>query len=92
MNRRTMPLILMLLAGVVTCIITFIMQYTIIFKLLALLVVLLVFYTLGSIFKWVLDMFDRQNAKIAMEQGEVIQKENLQEEQEKSLEETSEEA
>lgn len=84
MNRKTMPLILMLLAGAVTCIITFIMQYSIIKKLVALLIVLLIFYTIGSLLKWVLDTFDKQNAAAALEEGEVIQKENLQETEEKN--------
>lgn len=79
MNRKTMPLMLMLTAGAVTCVITFIKQYSIVNKLLSLLVSLLVFYLLGSIMKWTLDLFDRQNEKRQAEEGEVIEKDPEQE-------------
>lgn len=75
MKRKYMPLILMLLAGAITAIITFIKQYTMIQRLSALLVVLLVFYALGSLFKWLLDTFEAQNEKAALDEGEVIEKE-----------------
>lgn len=75
MNRKNMPLILMLVAGAVTCVITFIRDYSIMGKLLSLLVVLVIFYVLGSILKWTLDFFDSQNEKKNQEEGEVIEKE-----------------
>ena len=74
MNRKNMPLLMMLAAGAVTCIITFIRQYTILQKLISLFVVLLVFYVLGSVLKWTLDYFDAQNEKRRKEEGEVIEK------------------
>ena len=74
MNRKTMPLILMLIAGAITSIITFVKNYTIFEKLIALLIVLLVFYFLGSVLKWMLDFFDEQNEKKRIEEGEVIEK------------------
>lgn len=76
MNRKNLPLFLMLTAGVVTCIITFIEQYTMLEKLVALFVVLLVFYVLGSVLKWTLDYFEKQNEERLMEEGEVIEKES----------------
>lgn len=89
MNRKSMPLILMLVAGAVTCIVTFAMNYSIVGRLVSLLVVLLVFYSLGTVLKWFLDAFDRQNEQKAMEEGEVIEKENQQEEEpEQDTEET----
>lgn len=75
MNRKYMPIILMLLAGAVTCLITFIKDYSLSAKLLSLIIVLVLFYTLGSILKGILDYFDKQNTKESREQGEVIQKE-----------------
>lgn len=75
MKRKYMPLILMLLAGAITAIITFIKQYTMIQRLSALLVVLLIFYALGSLLKWLLDTFEAQNEKAALDEGEVIEKE-----------------
>ena len=77
MNRKTMPLILMLIAGAITSIITFIKKYTIFDKLIALLIVLLVFYFLGSVLKWMLDYFDAQNEKKRIEEGEVIEKSEI---------------
>lgn len=82
MNRKKMPLLLMLTAGAVTCIITFIMKYSIIWKLVTLLLVLLIFYMLGTILRWVLDAFDRQNEKAALDEGEVIAKEAEEEQKE----------
>ena len=75
MNRKNMPLILMLVAGAVTSIITFIQKYSILEKLVSLFVVLLIFYFLGSLLKWTLDYFDEQNQKKNVEEGEVIEKE-----------------
>ena len=72
MNRKNMPLILMLAAGAVTCVITFVNHYSILEKLVSLLVVLLVFYFLGSLLKWTLDYFDAQNEK---KKEEVIEEE-----------------
>lgn len=69
-----MPLILMLVAGAVTCIITFFQEYTVFERLLILFIVLLVFYILGSIMKFTLNYFDRLNEKRNMEAGEVIEK------------------
>lgn len=87
MKRKYMPLILMLLAGAITSIITFIKQYTMIQRLSALLAVLLIFYALGSIFKWLLDTFEKQNEKADLDDGEVIEKEAV-----SAAEEESEEA
>lgn len=75
MKRKYLPLILMLLAGAITAIVTYVKQYTMIQRLSALLAVLLVFYVLGSIFVWLLDTFEKQNEKAALDDGEVIEKE-----------------
>lgn len=75
MNRKYMPLTLMLVAGAVTCIITFIKDYTIMGKLGSLLFVLVLFYILGSVLKWTLDYFDRQNEEKKQHEGEMIEKE-----------------
>ncbi len=76
MNRKNLPLLLMLTAGAVTCIITFIEEYTMTEKLVALFVVLLIFYVLGSVLKWTLDFFEQQNEARLKEEGEVIEKES----------------
>ncbi len=61
MNRKNLPLLLMLVAGAVTCIVNLVHNYTILGQLTSLLIVLVVFYFLGSLLKWTLDYFDNQN-------------------------------
>lgn len=63
MKRSNIPLILMLVAGAVTGIITCVKGYSIVEKLTALLISLVVFYLIGVCFKTLLDVFDRQNAE-----------------------------
>ena len=75
MNRKNIPLLLMLTAGAVTCIITYVRQYSITAKLVALFLVLVIFWLLGSILEWTLNYFDAQNEKRRKEEGEVIEKE-----------------
>ena len=76
MNRKNLPLLLMLTAGAVTCIITFIQKYTMFEKLVSLFAVLIIFYVLGSVLVWTLDYFERQNEEKLKEEGEVIEKES----------------
>ena len=76
MLRKNIPLILMLVAGAVTCIITFFNGFTILQKMLWTLGVLVVFYVLGCILKTALDTFDKQNEKANAEKGEVIEKDS----------------
>lgn len=83
MNRKNMPLVLMLTAGAITSVITFIKNYTILNKLIALLITLCVFYFLGSVLKWMLDYFDKQNEKKNSEDEEI--KENESEDEESNV-------
>lgn len=87
MNRKNLPLLLMLTAGAITCIITFIQKNTILEKTVILLVVFLLFYFLGSVLVWTLDHFEEQNEKKRQEEGAVIEKET-----EGTAEEAAEEA
>lgn len=89
MNRKTLPLLLMLSAGALTVIITFIRRFPLPGMLLALLLVMAAFYLLGLFIKSMLDSFERQNAKKAAQEGEVVEKEP--EEAEEVEEETGEE-
>jgi hypothetical protein len=61
MSRKIIPLLLMLIAGAVTCVVTFLRDDPVIVKLTALLVVMLLFYTFGNILKWALNHFEQQN-------------------------------
>lgn len=75
MNRKNLPLVLMLLAGAIMCIITFVNDYAMVERLGILLGVLVLFYLLGSILVWTLNYFDMQNEQKRKEEGEVIEKE-----------------
>ncbi|MCM1193454.1 MAG: hypothetical protein NC123_01170 [Butyrivibrio sp.] len=75
MNRKNLPIVLMLLAGAITCIITFVNDYAMVERLGILLGVLILFYLLGSILTWTLNYFDMQNEQKRKEEGEVIEKE-----------------
>ena len=56
-----MPLLLMLIAGACTCLITLVRSYSVLASLVALFAVMLLFYCLGSAIRLLLDRFDRQN-------------------------------
>ena len=56
-----MPVLLMLIAGACTCIITLVRSYSVLASLVALFAVMLLFYCLGSAIRLLLDRFDRQN-------------------------------
>ncbi len=75
MNRKNLPLFLMLTAGAVTSIITYIEKYPMVVKLVSLFVVLLIFYVLGCMIKWTLDFFELQNGEKRKEEGEDIEEE-----------------
>lgn len=76
MNRKNIPLLLMLTAGAVTCIITYIKKYPVHIQLIALFTVLLVFYVLGSVLVWTVGYFEKQNEEKRGEEGEVIEKDS----------------
>ena len=61
MSRKNLPLLLMLFAGAITCIITYVKEYSLTAKLVSLFLVLLLFYFLGSVLMWTLDSFEKQN-------------------------------
>lgn len=74
MKRKLIPPFLMLFAGAVSSIIMFSMHYDTKKMLAILFAVLIAFYIIGCLFKLMLDIFERQNAK-AKTDGE----ENLEE-------------
>lgn len=61
MERKNLPLLMMLTAGAVTCVITFIQNAPMLKKLIALFIVLVIFYAMGTMIKWAFDEFDRRN-------------------------------
>ncbi len=70
MNRKNLPLLLMLTAGAVTCVITYVMEFSMVAKLVSLFLILVLFYLFGSILKWTLDFFERQNEEKEKENTE----------------------
>ena len=76
MNRKNIPLLLMLTAGAVTCIITYVKRYSVNTQLIALFAVLVIFYVLGSVLVWTLEFFEKQNEEKRGEEGEVIEKDS----------------
>ncbi len=74
MNRKLLPPLIMLTAGLITSIRTYLLHYDMKKSLITLLVVLVVFYILGSVLKYALDKFETENAQNALDEGEVIAK------------------
>ena len=83
-RMKMFPLILMLVAGSFTSVMTYYFQYEIKTALLVLLSVLLVFYLLGLLLVNVIVSFDQKNEEERkakeMEEGIVLEKDNTQEE------------
>lgn len=75
MKRKLLPPFIMLTAGLIVSIRTYFFHYDTKTWLIILLVVLIVFYALGSGLKFLLDTFDKENEKKALDEGEVIEKE-----------------
>ena len=90
-KMKMFPLILMLVAGSITSIMTYIFQYEIKTALLVLLSVLLVFYCLGLILINVIISFDKKNEEERkakeLEEGVVLEKEETAEEQQNNADE-----
>lgn len=80
MKRRLIPAFVMLLAGTVTCVIGLVYRYSVLRLLTTLLIVLLSFYVIGSLFKWLLDLLIPLNKDEEEEEGEEESEEEQQEE------------
>ena len=76
MERKLIPLTLMLIAGAMCSIVCFTQGYDAYTMLWALFIVLLVFYVLGSVIKRVMEKFEIENEEKSKEEGEVIEKES----------------
>lgn len=87
MTRKEMPLILMLLAGLTTCLVAYFRGFKLSAMLIALLATLVIFYMLGCIIRMILDSFDKEEDKEHVsDEGEVIEKEPATEAQEEETE------
>lgn len=74
MKRKLLPLTMMLFAGLVTAVITFIRGYSIIYKLASLLIVFVIFYAIGTVIVMFLDHFDKVNGREEKIEDEVVEK------------------
>ena len=86
MNRKNMPLLLMLIAGACTWIVTLVRSYSLLASLVALFTVMLLFYCL---IRLLLDRFDRQNEEKAKQEQEEKEKALQEEEAAGSQEDTA---
>jgi hypothetical protein len=93
MKRKMIPVILMLTAGAVTSIISYVRDYELTKMLWLLLATLIIFYILGLIVKKILDVFDEQIKRQEELEGAVIEKELAQEDEQtdEAAEETEQE-
>lgn len=80
-KTKLLPAFIMLMAGAITCIMTYMMDYSIKQMLLTLLIVLVVFYILGIFVKVILDRFTKIPPQSIAEEGEVVEKEAAEEEE-----------
>lgn len=80
MDRKNIPIVMMLVAGAITCIITFIQHDSVLRKLVVLFIVLLVFYSIGTVIKWIFDSFASKNAQMNAPVEEEIAEEEEEEE------------
>lgn len=76
MNTKRIPAIVMLLAGAVTCIVTYIDGYDIRDTLFILFWVLLIFLVLGIVVKRILDSFRLPDENAVDDSGEMIEKQS----------------
>ncbi len=74
MKRKLIPPFVMLLAGAAVSITLRIQHYDMKTMLIILLCVLLVFYVIGCLIKYMMDKFEAQIEEAGMKEGEVIEK------------------
>lgn len=64
MDRKMLPVLFMLISGAITCVATWIHGYSLVEKLVILLVVMLIFGALGSLLQYIINYFDKQNRMV----------------------------
>ena len=76
MNTKKVPLFVMLLAGAVACIVTYLDHYSLHDMLVVLLIVLIVFLIIGLIIKRIFDKFEISDEDRVDDEGEVLEKQD----------------
>lgn len=75
MNTKKIPAFVMLLAGSVACIVTFINHYSLKDMLIVLILTLIIFLIIGIVIKAILDSFELpQDENKVDDEGEVVEK------------------
>ena len=74
-NRKQLPLLLMLIAGAITTLTVYFKGLGLKTMLIALLAALVIFGFIGSLIEYILNSFDRNQNSEVSEEGEVIEKE-----------------
>ncbi len=84
MNTKKIPALIMLLAGAVVCIVTYLNHYNLKDMLTVLFGVLLVFLVIGVIVKKIFDSFRMPDENAVNDEGEVVEKQVESEESEET--------
>lgn len=74
MNTKTLPAVIMLLAGSITCIVTYFNHYTFKEMLITLFIVFIIFLIIGLIVKKIFDSLHLPGEDAVSADGEVIEK------------------
>lgn len=87
METKKIPAIVMLLAGAVACIVTYINHYSLEDMLVVLILTLVVFLIIGVVIKLILDSFNIPNDEDKVDdEGEVVEKSSESSEEEENQE------
>ena len=81
MDKKNIPLILMLVAGAVTWIVTFLNHYESLVSFLILFGVMVLFYVIGTLIQWMFVSFEKKNAEAQAQSGEELVSEEEEEEE-----------
>lgn len=73
-ERNMIPVVLMLVAALITSVLSYFLNFELKKTLIVLIIVLALFYFLGAALRYLLILFEKQNEKAAFDQGEVIEK------------------
>ena len=79
MNTKKIPAMIMLLAGALACIVTYINRYDLNDMLITLIWVLPVFLIIGFIVKKIFDSFQMPDENAVDDEGEVVEKQGVEE-------------
>ena len=71
MKRKLIPVIMMLVSGIMSCLFTMLRGETLLYRMAVLLITMLLFYGLGQLLYRVLNYFDREN-EIRLAEAEAL--------------------